>query len=152
MYHPRAWFMSPTDQKENQSPFKRFLQAFTCFQMQSLIPPGTRLLFLPLLPCFMTMFSCWSSSIYERFIIHAFLQAQRLGLNFREQLAKYGKGQIPVKEMVEKLMQDSVKADKSRLPGICSLDWEFDLSSVFVEVDTPLVNLKAFTTTFICFQ
>lgn len=57
-----------------------------------------------------------------------------------------------MKEMVEKLMQDSVKADKSGLPGICSLDWEFDLSSVFVEVDTPLVNLKAFTTTFICFQ
>lgn len=90
--------------------------------------------------------------MYERFINHAFLQAQRIGLNFKEQLAKYGKGKIPVKEMVETVMRDSVKADKSRLPGICSLDWEFNLSSVFVEVETPLVNIKTFTMPFACFQ
>ncbi|KAJ6736531.1 SER/THR-RICH PROTEIN T10 IN DGCR REGION [Salix viminalis] len=35
-------------------------------------------------------------------------------------------------------MRDKVKADKSRLPGICSIDWEFNLSSIFVEIDTPL--------------
>ncbi|KAJ4702294.1 transport and Golgi organization 2-like [Melia azedarach] len=65
-------------------------------------------------------------------------KAQRLGLNFKQWLGKHGEGEITVKEMVEKLMRDSVKADKSRLPGICSLDWEFNLSSIFVEVDTPL--------------
>jgi uncharacterized protein with NRDE domain len=48
-----------------------------------------------------------------------------------------------VKEMAEKLMRDTVKADESKLPRICSLDWEFNLSSIFVEVDTPLVNLLA---------
>lgn len=69
------------------------------------------------------------------------MQAQRLGLNFKQWLGKHGEGEITVKEMVEKLMRDSVKADKSRLPGICSLDWEFNLSSIFVEVDTPLVNI-----------
>lgn len=44
--------------------------------------------------------------------------------------------------MVEKLMKDNVKADESELPRICALDWEFDLSSIFVEVDTPLVNIN----------
>ncbi|KAB1203531.1 hypothetical protein CJ030_MR8G015354 [Morella rubra] len=65
-------------------------------------------------------------------------KAQRLGLNFKEQLGNYGKGKMAVKEMVGKLMRDTVKADESKLPHICSLDWEFNLSSIFVEVDTPL--------------
>lgn len=65
-------------------------------------------------------------------------KAHRLGLTFKEQLGKYGKGEIPIKEMVGRLMRDTVKADESKLPHICSLDWEFNLSSIFVEVDTPL--------------
>lgn len=44
--------------------------------------------------------------------------------------------------MVEKLMKDTVKADKSSLPHICSVDWEFNLSSIYVEVDTPLVSIS----------
>ncbi|WJX32663.1 hypothetical protein P8452_20961 [Trifolium repens] len=48
------------------------------------------------------------------------------------------KGEIHVKEVIKKLMKDRVKADKSMLPNICSLDWEFNLSSIFVEVETPL--------------
>ncbi|WCJ44717.1 hypothetical protein M5689_025372 [Euphorbia peplus] len=65
-------------------------------------------------------------------------KAQRLKLNFKDQLDKYGSGELPVKEMIEKLMRDTVKAEKSRLPGICSSDWEYNLSSIFVQVDTPL--------------
>ncbi|KDP36783.1 hypothetical protein JCGZ_08074 [Jatropha curcas] len=65
-------------------------------------------------------------------------KAQRLEVKFKEQLDKYGEGEIQVEEMVEKLMKDRVKAEKSKLPGICSLDWEYNLSSIFVEVDTPL--------------
>ncbi|EOY15289.1 Ser/Thr-rich protein T10 in DGCR region [Theobroma cacao] len=65
-------------------------------------------------------------------------KAQRLGKNFKQMLNKLGKNEVIVKEMVEKLMKDKVKADKSKLPGICALDWEFNLSSIFVEVDTPL--------------
>lgn len=67
------------------------------------------------------------------------LQAQRLQFSFIEQLAKYGEGEIPVKEVTQKLMKDTVKADENMLPHICSLDWEFNLSSIFVEVETPLV-------------
>ncbi|XP_065881506.1 uncharacterized protein [Euphorbia lathyris] len=65
-------------------------------------------------------------------------KAQRLKLNFEDQLDKYGAGEIPVKKMIKKLMGDTVKAEKSRLPGICSRDWEYSLSSIFVQVDTPL--------------
>ncbi|KAJ4830969.1 hypothetical protein Tsubulata_049613 [Turnera subulata] len=66
------------------------------------------------------------------------LKVERLRLNFKEQLENYGKGEIPVKEMLQKLMRDTVKADMSKLPGICSPEWEFNLSSIFVEVLTPL--------------
>ncbi|KAK2988229.1 hypothetical protein RJ640_020711 [Escallonia rubra] len=65
-------------------------------------------------------------------------KAQRLELNFKQLMGTYGKGDIPVKDMVHKLMRDTVKADENELPHICSLEWEFNLSSIFVEVDTPL--------------
>ncbi|XP_004300538.1 PREDICTED: transport and Golgi organization 2 homolog [Fragaria vesca subsp. vesca] len=65
-------------------------------------------------------------------------KAQRLRLNFQKELIKYGEDEIPVRELIEKLMKDKVKADKSKLPCICKLDWEYKLSSIFVEVDTPL--------------
>lgn len=60
------------------------------------------------------------------------------------QLDRYGEGEIYVKEMVERLMKDTVKADKGKLPNICSLDWEFNLSSIFVQVDTPLVSCSSY--------
>lgn len=59
-------------------------------------------------------------------------------------MSRYGKSEIPVKEMVEKLMRDKVKADESDLPQICALDWELNLSSIFVEVDTPLVYINTY--------
>ncbi|XP_010266185.1 PREDICTED: transport and Golgi organization 2 homolog [Nelumbo nucifera] len=65
-------------------------------------------------------------------------KAQRLGQNFKELLCKYGKDEVPVKEMVEQLMKDTVKADQNKLPRIRSLEWEFNTSSIFVEVDTSL--------------
>ncbi|KAL5557711.1 hypothetical protein UlMin_033922 [Ulmus minor] len=65
-------------------------------------------------------------------------KARRLELSFKEELGKYGERELPAKEMIEKLMRDKVKADKSKLPQICAIDWESSLSSIFVEVDTPL--------------
>ncbi|CAN1781761.1 Transport and Golgi organization 2 homolog, partial [Linum perenne] len=64
-------------------------------------------------------------------------KAQKLGLGFKEQLGKYGNGEIPLKEIAKKLMGDRSKAEKKRLPGIFSADWESALSSIFVEVNTP---------------
>lgn len=69
------------------------------------------------------------------------MQALHLGLNFNEMLVKYSESEIPIKEMAEKLMNDSTKADEGELPGICAPKWEFDLSSIFVDVDTSLVNI-----------
>lgn len=67
------------------------------------------------------------------------MQAKRLGQNFKELLRKSSNTYLPVKEM-EKLMRDTTKSDKGSLPHICSLDWEFNLSSIYVDVDTPLVS------------
>lgn len=67
-------------------------------------------------------------------------KAERLVTNFKLQVVRYGEEEIQVKETVEKLMTDTVKADEDKLPNICSPDWELGLSSIFVEVDTPLVN------------
>ncbi|XP_050213623.1 uncharacterized protein LOC126665013 [Mercurialis annua] len=65
-------------------------------------------------------------------------KVNRLKLNFKQQLEKYGDDEIPVEELLENLMRDTVRAEINRLPGICSRDWEYNLSSIFVEVDTPL--------------
>ncbi|XP_055834942.1 uncharacterized protein LOC129903415 [Solanum dulcamara] len=67
-------------------------------------------------------------------------KAQRLKLNFDKMLDAYEANdeKICVKEMIENLMRDTIKADKCKLPRICSTDLELGLSSIFVEVDTPL--------------
>ncbi|CAI0444041.1 unnamed protein product [Linum tenue] len=65
-------------------------------------------------------------------------KALKLGMGFKEQLLNYGEGEVDLKEMAKKLMRDRVKADENRLPGICDVEWELGLSSIFVEVDTPL--------------
>ncbi|CAN0927425.1 Transport and Golgi organization 2 homolog [Linum grandiflorum] len=63
---------------------------------------------------------------------------QKLRQGFKQQLVKYGDGKIPLKGIAKKLMRDRSKAEKNTLPGICSADWEYALSSIFVEVNTPL--------------
>lgn len=67
-------------------------------------------------------------------------QAERLALKFKKLLYRYSEGEIPVKDMVYKLMRDTKKADESRLPHICPLEWEFSLSSIFVKAETTSVS------------
>ncbi|KAJ8540876.1 hypothetical protein K7X08_001692 [Anisodus acutangulus] len=76
-------------------------------------------------------------------------KAERLKLNFKTMLGVYRANdeQICVKEMIENLMRDTTKAEKSKLPCICSIDWELELSSIFVEVDTPLGGYGTRSTT-----
>lgn len=76
----------------------------------------------------------------SHFIFMTFPQARRLEQNFRSQIEPYTEGEIPVTDIVKKLMNDTIKADESKLPRICSLEWELNLSSIFVEIDTPLVS------------
>ncbi|KAL8253473.1 hypothetical protein R6Q59_037166 [Mikania micrantha] len=67
-------------------------------------------------------------------------KVQRLKLNFKRLLSTYNDDEeLHMKDMIDKLMRDDTKAaDKSQLPNICSTDWEHGLSSIFVEIDTPL--------------
>ncbi|XP_073284800.1 uncharacterized protein [Primulina huaijiensis] len=65
-------------------------------------------------------------------------KARRLEQNFRSHIDPYNEGEIPITDIVKKLMNDTIKADESKLPRICSLEWELNLSSIFVEIDTPL--------------
>ncbi|CAL5328800.1 unnamed protein product [Camellia sinensis] len=64
-------------------------------------------------------------------------KAERLRHSFKDQLARYGDGEVCVKEMVEKLMRDTVKDDKSMLPHIYPVEREYQMSSIFVEEETP---------------
>nr|GMD43603.1 transport and Golgi organization 2 homolog [Ipomoea batatas] len=65
-------------------------------------------------------------------------KSQRLKMNFKKMVGEKEEADLPLKEMVEKLMRDTTKPDHTLLPHICSLDWEFSLSSIFVQVHTPL--------------
>ncbi|KAF9607958.1 hypothetical protein IFM89_003878 [Coptis chinensis] len=67
-------------------------------------------------------------------------KAERLGRSFKELLDIYGSSEVPVELMVEKLMTDTTKADIHRLPGVRSFEMEYNVSSIFVEFDTPEVT------------
>lgn len=60
-------------------------------------------------------------------------KAQRLEHSFRDSLNLYGDGELPVNEMVDKLMRNTVKDDLSKLPQIYPPEFEYQLSSVFVD-------------------
>ncbi|KAF3796161.1 hypothetical protein EJ110_NYTH03193 [Nymphaea thermarum] len=65
--------------------------------------------------------------------------AERLGRNFKDLIQQYGGKEIHEKNMVEKLMNDTVKAERNMLPGTGhDPEWEFSLSSIFVETDTKM--------------
>lgn len=65
-------------------------------------------------------------------------KAQRLEQSFEDLMDKYGEGEVPLKEMSEKLMKDTTKDDESKLPQIYPPEWEYNLSSIYVEADTPM--------------
>ncbi|XXG71897.1 hypothetical protein AAC387_Pa07g1119 [Persea americana] len=64
-------------------------------------------------------------------------KGQRLSQNFDKLLNKYGE-EVPLEDMVERLMTDTVRADEEKLPNTgCSPEWELILSSIFIGTDTP---------------
>lgn len=65
-------------------------------------------------------------------------KAKRLNHNFKELLDKYDEGELPIRELVEKLMTNTIKDEESTLPRIYPPEREYKLSSIFVEEDTPL--------------
>ncbi|KAK4783098.1 hypothetical protein SAY86_007472 [Trapa natans] len=66
-------------------------------------------------------------------------KAQRLRDGLGELLNVYGDGELPARVMADKLMMNDVKdEDESLLPGIYTPQFEYQLSSVFVDTDSPL--------------
>ncbi|WOL10707.1 transport and Golgi organization [Canna indica] len=66
-------------------------------------------------------------------------KAEKLRKEFSEILSNHRQEEISETEMVQSLMADKTKADRSLLPDTgCDPEWEFDLSSIFVETVTKL--------------
>ncbi|KAL9244904.1 hypothetical protein vseg_018619 [Gypsophila vaccaria] len=61
-------------------------------------------------------------------------KAKRLLSNFKEMITTYGESEVDAHEMVEKLMTDTTKHDE--IPGILPPQFEHQLSSIFVDIDT----------------
>lgn len=58
----------------------------------------------------------------------------RLGQNFNRFLAAHDDAEVSLKQMVEELMTDTVKADRSVVPDTgVDPDWEYELSSIFID-------------------
>ncbi|KZV40850.1 transport and Golgi organization 2 [Dorcoceras hygrometricum] len=79
-----------------------------------------------------------SSKLISHLVFITSPQARRLEQRFKSHIDLFRESEIPVADIVKKLMNDTMKADESKLPHICSLEWELNLSSIFVEIDTPL--------------
>lgn len=60
--------------------------------------------------------------------------------SFKDLLDKYGNIEIPLKEVSEKLMSDTTKDEESKLPGIYDPEFEYQISSIFVDCETPMVS------------
>lgn len=64
-------------------------------------------------------------------------KAQRLEHHFSNLLNIYVNGECPIREFAEKLMKNTVKDDERMLPSIYPPEWEYQLSSIYVEAETP---------------
>lgn len=70
------------------------------------------------------------------------MQAQRLEHHFSNLLNIYVNGECTIREFAEKLMKNTVKDDERMLPSIFPPEWEYQLSSIYVEAETPKVNIQ----------
>ncbi|CAI0471347.1 unnamed protein product [Linum tenue] len=66
-------------------------------------------------------------------------KAQRLRHSLKEFMDRHGEQEeVPAKEMAETLMTNTVKTeDKTLLPGVYPPDYEYQLSSIFVDIHAP---------------
>ncbi|XBI61872.1 hypothetical protein VPH35_042612 [Triticum aestivum] len=69
--------------------------------------------------------------------------AIRLGKNFREFIRKHGDDEVEAKDIADRLMADTTRADKDRLPNTgCEPNWEHGLTSIFIEVQTDKAGVR----------
>ncbi|XP_059300025.1 uncharacterized protein LOC132052480 [Lycium ferocissimum] len=62
-------------------------------------------------------------------------KSRRLECSFKQLLDEYGESEIPIGQAAERIMRDSAKED-SNLTGIYPPEWEYQLSSIFVDTET----------------
>ncbi|KAL6651205.1 hypothetical protein ACP70R_010130 [Stipagrostis hirtigluma subsp. patula] len=61
-------------------------------------------------------------------------KALRLGQSFKRYVATYDDAKVPLKQMVEELMMDTVRADRAMVPDTgVDPEWEYELSSIFID-------------------
>jgi len=62
------------------------------------------------------------------------LQALRLGQSFKKYLETNDDSEASLKQMVEELMMDTIKPDRSMVPDTgVDPEWEYKLSSIFID-------------------
>jgi len=70
------------------------------------------------------------------YLWHSFLtlQAMRLGQSFKRYLATHDDAEASLKHMVEELMMDTARPDRSMVPDTgVDPEWEYKLSSIFID-------------------
>lgn len=65
-------------------------------------------------------------------------KVQRLLCSFEDAVIKCSDSEISIEEISEKLMNNTTKDEESKLPRIYPPEFEYHLSAIFIEVDTPL--------------
>nr|ACN35730.1 unknown [Zea mays] len=70
------------------------------------------------------------------YLWHSFLtvQAMRLGQSFKRYLTIHDDAEASLKQMVEELMMDTARPDRSMVPDTGDdPEWEYKLSSIFID-------------------
>ncbi|KAJ4846644.1 hypothetical protein Tsubulata_014659 [Turnera subulata] len=65
-------------------------------------------------------------------------KAQRLAHSLKNLLDRCDGAELPITEMAEEIMTNTIKDDESKLPQIYPAKFEYQLSSIFVDTDSPL--------------
>uniref|UniRef100_A0A453CMF7 Uncharacterized protein n=1 Tax=Aegilops tauschii subsp. strangulata TaxID=200361 RepID=A0A453CMF7_AEGTS len=82
----------------------------------------------------MVLILYWLMCIQEPWCTSLISQVLRLGQSFNRFLAAHDDAEVSLKQMVEELMTDTVKADRSAVPDTgVDPDWEYQLSSIFID-------------------
>ncbi|KAM3369253.1 hypothetical protein ACQJBY_017260 [Aegilops geniculata] len=82
----------------------------------------------------MVLILYWPMCIQEPWCTSLISQVLRLGQSFNRFLAAHDDAEVSLKQMVEELMTDTVKADRSAVPDTgVDPDWEYQLSPIFID-------------------
>jgi len=74
------------------------------------------------------------------------LQALRLGQSFKKYLETNDDSEASLKQMVEELMMDTIKPDRSMVPDTgVDPEWEYKLSSIFIDTAKGQVICMTFS-------